>query len=167
MDGLAQWLAVFCSLVAAIAALRKAYFWFWPLEICPSYTIVVDGSGPDCLRATVTNRSGTTVYLANCIVRGTYSRTHILRCHIAKPWIPPRLYPNVRYSALVYTLANEPIKLEPAQAVTLSHPIAEHPLNAMYCPKFIVKARLTTGRTVSSKRMDTPPVWRMIGRRGR
>jgi hypothetical protein len=167
MDGLGQSLAVFGGIVAAIAAMRKAYFWLWPLKICPSYTIVLDGSGPDCLRATVTNRSGATVYLANCIVRGTYSRMYILRRHFAKPWIPPRLYPNVWYSALVYTLTSEPLKLEPAQAVTLIHPIAEHPLNAMYTPKFIVKATLTTGRTVSSTRMDAPAVWRTIGRRGR
>ena len=82
--------------------------------------------------------------------------------------LSPRLYQNLRYNSAVYKLiGKDPLKLEPGQLVELKRDIYEHPLNALYGPMLIAFVELTNGRVVRSKRMPSPPAWRMIGRRGR
>lgn len=88
--------------------------------------------------------------------------------HLRRPLLSPRLYPNLRYNSAVFELVGkEPIRLEPGQLTELTTEIYEHPLNALYGPMLIAIVELTNGRVVRSKRMPSPPVWRMIGRRNR
>lgn len=153
---------------ATIVLLYKGYRLLFPINAAISYTLNLDGKNPDSLSVTVTNRSPSTIYIRTCKVRCTYSLLTLIIRHLRKPLLSPRLYPNLRYNGAVYELArNEPIKLEPGQLVELKKDIYEHPLNALYGPMLIAFVELTTGRTLRSKRMPSPPVWRLIGRRDR
>lgn len=165
-------IATICGVVTAVAAviytLRKFFFWLYPVAIEPSYTLNLDGSEPDSMSATITNRSQVTQYIRSCTVRGTFSRKYILVRHLRNPFLAPRLYQNIWYNGPVYSLMGDsPIELDSQQLVDLKYNIYEHPLNAMHAPYFLVKATLTSGKTVSSKKIDAPACWRMIGKRGR
>jgi len=156
------------ALAAAIYALRKLFFWWRPIAIEPSFQLNLDGSRPDSMSARITNKSQSTQYLRSCVIRGTFPLKYILLRHLHNPFLSPRLYQNIWYSGAVYGLMEDsPIKLEPQQLVDLKLDIYEHPLNAMLTPYFVVKATLTSGRKISSKKMKAPGCWRMIGRRGR
>lgn len=157
------------SLIGATAALLyKGYRLLFPVEAAISYTLNFDGTSPDSLSVTVTNRSTTSIYVRTCKVRCTYSWLTLFFKHLRRPFLSPRLYPNLRYNSAVYEFVdNEPIKLEPGQLVELKREIYEHPLNALYGPMLIAFVELTTGRVVRSKRMQSPTVWRLIGRRNR
>jgi hypothetical protein len=135
------------GLVAAIFALRKFYMWL------------------DSIGAEVINRSTEPQYIVECSARGTYSLWHIARRHLKRPFLRPRLYPNIWYHGAVYQLLDgEPVKLEPGQPLNLECELYEHPLNAMYTPYFVVKVKLSSGRTVRSSKLQAPGRWRYIGR---
>lgn len=151
---------------AALVIVNKAYRLWLPVTASITCTLAFDGR-PDSLAVTLTNRSNAAVYIRSCKVRCTYSVFGLFVRHLRNPFLAPRLYPNLRYHDAVYELVGkEPLKLEPAQLVEVKTDIYEHPLNALSGPMLIAFARLTTGRTVCSKRVESPPVWRMIGRRG-
>jgi len=121
------------------------------------------------MTVTVTNHCGWPVYIRTCSVRCTYSLLGLAIRHLRHPLLRPRLYPNLRYNGpIVYEfVGQDPIKLEPGQEVKLRREIQEHPLNALYGPMLIAYVVLTSGRRVASKRLSSPPVWHVIGRRGR
>lgn len=151
-----------------LVLLYKGYRHFLPVKSSISYTLNFDGCSPDSLSVTITNCSGAPVYVRTCKVRCTYSLLDLAVKHIRKPFLSPRLYPNLRYNSAVYELVGkDPVKLDPGQLVELKRDIYEHPLNALYGPMLIAFVELTSGRVVRSKRMPSPPVWRMIGRRNR
>lgn len=153
---------------AALVLLHKGYRLFLPVKASISYTLNFDGRSSDSLSVTITNRSSAPVYVRTCKVRCTYSLLGLALRHIRKPFLSPRLYPNLRYNSAVYELVGkEPAKLEPGQLVELKRDIYEHPLNALYGPMLIAFVELTSGRVVRSRRMPSPPIWRMIGRRNR
>ncbi|WP_147336834.1 hypothetical protein [Pseudomonas abyssi] len=153
---------------ATIVLLYKAYRLVFPIKSSISYTLNVDGSAPDSLSVIVTNRSSSTIYIRACKVRCTYPFWVLAIKHLRRPFLSPRLYSNLRYNSSIYEFVDdEPVKLEPAQLIELKREIYEHPLNALYGPMLIAFVELTTGRTVRSKKMPSPPVWRMIGRRNR
>jgi hypothetical protein len=153
---------------AAFVLLYKGYRLLLPVNASISYTLNFDGKNPDSLSVTVTNSSTSSVYVRSCKVRCTYSFFGLVLRHLRKPFLAPRLYPNLRYNSAVYELmGKDPIKLEPGQLVELKSEIYEHPLNALYGPMLIALVELTSGRVVRSRRMPSPPVWRMIGRRNR
>ena len=161
-----------CGVVSALAAVAaigyKLYRWFRPGSAEISYRLELDGSGPDSISVEVTNRSKATIYLRSCSVRSTYPILIILWKHLRRPLLHPRLYPNLRYNGPVYQFVRrEPVKVEPAQLIELKTDIYEHPANAIYGPMLIAKVVLTSGQVIRSKRMASPPVWQMIGRRGR
>jgi len=151
---------------ATLVLLYKGYRHLFPVEIHISYSLNLDGTHPDSLSVTITNRSMVSIYIRACEVRSTYSLPALAIKHLRSPILSPRLYPNLWYNGAVYEFAGDkPIKLEPGQPVTLKREIYEHPLNAIYGPMLIAFAQLTTGRVVRSKRMPSPPRWRLIGRR--
>jgi hypothetical protein len=153
---------------AAIGIFYKGYRLLAPARASISYTLNFDGTKPDSLSVTVTNRSTGPIYVRTCKVRCTYSFLALLRKHLHKPFLSPNLYSNLRYNSTVYELVGkEPIKLESGQLVELKRNIYEHPLHALYGPMLIAFVELTSGRVVRSRRMPSPPVWRTIGRRGR
>jgi hypothetical protein len=153
---------------ATLVLLYKGYRLLFPVKACISYTLNLDGTHPDSLSVTITNRSTVSIYVRACTVRSTYSLLTLAIRHLRRPLLSPRLYPNLRYNSAVYELVgDEPIKLEPGQLVELKREIYEHPLNALYGPMLIAFVQLTTGRVVRSKRMQSPPALRLIGRRNR
>jgi hypothetical protein len=154
---------------AAAALLYKGFRWLRPVRVSISYTLNFDGRSRDYMTVTVTNHCGWPVYVRDCSVRCTYPILILVLRHLRRPLLSPRLYPNLRYNGpIVYEfVGQEPIKLDPGQEVKLRREIQEHPLHALYGPMLIASVVLTSGRKMRSKRLASPPVWRMIGRRGR
>lgn len=152
----------------AIILLYKGYRLLFPAKASISYMLNLDGTSSDSLSVTVTNHSSSAIYIRTCKVRCTYPLWVLAIKHLRRPLLSPRLYSNLRYNSSIYELVGkEPFKLEPGQLIELKREIYEHPLNALYGPMLIAIVELTTGRVVRSKRMPSPLVWRMIGRRGR
>ncbi len=161
-----------CGAVSALAAVvvlgRKLYRWWRPGTAAIGYQLVLDGSRPDSLAVTVVNSSSSPIYVRSCTVRSTCSRGQLIWRHIRRPFLSPRLYSNLRYNGAAYQfLHGEPVRLEPAQLKEFRKDIQEHPLNAIYGPMLVARVVLTTGQVISSKRVQAPGVWRMIGQRGR
>jgi hypothetical protein len=161
-----------CGAITAVAAVvvlcRKLYTWLRPATASISYRLVLNGSKPDSITVAVTNRSASNIYLRSCVVRSTYPLRRLVARHLKRPFLRPRLYPNLWYNGCVYNFVEgEPVQLAPAQLKELTLEIHEHPLNAIYGPALIARAELTTGEVVRSKRIPSPKVWRMIGARGR
>ncbi len=157
------------SVVAtALAIICKAYRHLHPATVSISYTISALNDKPDSIAVTVTNRVNVPIYIKSCSIRCTYSALNLIGRHLRRPLLRPSLYPNLRYNSCVYQFVDgDPVKLEPAQQTTLSRTIYEHPLNALDGPMLIAFVMLTTDRTIRSKKMPSPPVWRMIGKRGK
>ena len=153
---------------AALAILYKVYRYLQPVTASISYTISALKENPDSIAVTITNRSSAPIYVQSCSIRCTYSDFELIKRHLKKPFLRPSLYPNLRYNSCVYQFVGaEPIKIDPSEQKTLSKNIYEHPLNALYGPKLISFVTLTSGRTVISKKMPCPQIWRMIGSRGK
>ena len=158
----------FSALAAVIVISRKFCHWWKPGAAAISYRIVCDGSGPDSITVSVTNKSASPIYVQSCSVRSTYTIPQLIWRHVRNPLLSPRLYPNLRYNSCVYQLIKEePVKLDSAQLKEFKTDIHEHPLNAIYGPMLIAIVKLTTGRHIYSKRVQSPKIWRRIGERGR
>ena len=157
------------SLVGATSVLLyKALRLFFPIKTSISYTLNLDGTRPDSLSVTITNLRTSPIYIRACEVRCTYPCAALLFKHLRHPFLSPRLYPNLRYNSAVYEfVGDEAVRLEPGELVELKREIYEHPLNALHGPMLIAFVELTTGRIVRSRRVQSPAVWRLIGRRGR
>lgn len=152
----------------AALLLLKLYRWFFPVVVSIAYTIRFKPEEPDSLAVTIVNRSAGSIYVEKCVIRCTYSFWALTLKHLRNPFLRPQLYPNLRYNSAVYEfVGEEPIKLEPGQSQKLEKNIFEHPLNALYGPMLIAFVTLTDGRKSKSKRVLSPPVWRMIGSRGK
>lgn len=154
---------------AAAALLYKGFRWLRPVRVSISYTLNFDGRSRDSLTVMITNRCGWPVYVRDCSVRSTYPLSNLVVRHLRHPFLHPRLYPTLLYNGpTVYKfVGEEPTKLDSGQEVKLHREIQEHPLHALYGPMLIASVSLTSGRKVRSKRLASPPAWRMIGRRGR
>ena len=153
---------------AAAVLIYKGFRLFFPIKASISYTLNLDGTRPDSLSVTITNFRTSPIYIRACKVRCTYPCAALLFKHFRHPLLSPRLYPNLRYNSSVYEfLGEDPVRLEPGELVELKREIYEHPLNALHGPMLIAFVELTTGRIVSSRRVRSPAVWRLIGRRGR
>ena len=156
------------AVAAAIVVMRKFYLWWLPCSASISYKLVLDVSGPDKISVKITNKSTSSIYVKSCDIRSTYPVRSLLWLHIKRPFLSPSLYPNLWYNGAVYNFVKgDPVKIEPGQLVPLKIEIYEHPLNSIYGPMLLARVALTTGQVVRSKRIRSPQVWRMIGKRGR
>ena len=149
------------AVVGAFFAIRKFYQWTRPVRIKPS--CFFHGSGPGTVRATIINRSSESQYIVRCVARGTYSFRHIALTHLRKPFIPPRLYPVVRFGTFFYSLLKEDLKIEPAEPVKLEHKLVDAPLNGLLTPYFLIEVELSNGRIIRSGKMRTPKTWQFLG----
>ena len=157
--------AVVTTLAAVLFAARKLKRFFLPLRIEPTIRRVLDGSALDSIEVTVTNRSNETVHISQCVARGTYSFKEIAFKHLKHPLTKPRLYPNMWYHGAVYSLSEEPIKLEPSQPVTLVCELYGHRLNAVYAPFLLFIVTLSSGSKFRGGKIHAPKIWREIGTR--
>ena len=153
------------AVIAAIFAIRKFYKWLFPISVNPSFSISMDGSKLNIIKANIVNRSSETLYVVECKARGTYSFFHIFMLHIKNPFISPKLYQNIWYKGASYELTSDnPVKLESNQPVELIHKIYEHPISSMSTPYFIVIVKLSSGRIIRSKKHWAPESWQHIGK---
>ena len=160
--------AAITAVAAAFVVLRRIYFWWRPCSTQILRKLILDNSGPDSISVTITNNSTSSVYVKSCEIRSTESVPSLLLRHLKNPFLSPYLYPNLWYNGAAYSfIKDDPVKIELGQLVKLKIYIYEHPLNAIYGPKLLAKLTLTTGQIIRSKRVNSPPVWRMIGKRGR
>ena len=166
LDNILRICGAISIVAAALVVLYKTFRLWLPVKASITYTLSFEGKA-DALAVTVTNLTNAAIYVRSCKVRCTYSRLGILFRHLRTPFLSPRLYPNLRYNSAVYEFVEgEPRKLEAGQLIELEKKIYEHTINALYGPKLIAFVTLTKGGVVRSKRVNSPPVWRMIGRRG-
>ena len=148
--------------VGAFFALRRLVHWWHPIRISPSIHLVFDESGPEQIRATITNVSREDQVLVQCRARSVYSiRTALLR-HFKRPFTPPRLYPAIWYAPFTFELmGKEPIRLAPKARCELSYSLSDHPLQLFVTPQIGVEAQLSEGRTFRSRRIEVPERWRL------
>lgn len=147
--------------VTAFFVLRRFAHWIRPIRIAPSTQLVLDGSGPDMILATVTNVSGEDQVMVCCRARSAYPIRFALKRHFHRPFTPPRLYPTIWYSTICFNLmGKEPIKLAPKERRHLSYSLSGHPLSLFLTPLVQVEAEFSDGRIYRSKRLHVPGRWR-------
>ena len=145
-----------------IGALIALFVWLRPVKITPSARLVFDGSGPDEITATITNKSRKPIYVIGCVSRGTYPRLYTIFRHLRNPFMPPRFYQLIRFGALQHDLlTNGPIKIEPQQPVELRHRLSPHPLSRFHNNEFLIEVQLSSGRKFRSMRQRVPSRWRL------
>jgi len=165
METFLKYVGAVSAIVAAIFAARKFYYWIRPIRIEPSFKLVLDKPNKDEIGASIVNRSNESIYIINCVARGTYSSKYIIFRHLRHPLTPLRLFQNVRFSPVCYRLLNEDtLKLEPNQQVNLKCELYEHPLNAMYTPYFLIEVTLSSGKIIRSKKLVAPARWNYLNK---
>ncbi len=168
LDTIIKVCAAISALAAVIVLVNKLYHMWLPGRAELSCKLVFDGSEPDSISVKVINKSRTAFYVRSCTVRSTYSIYQLMWRHVKKPFLSPRLYPNLRYSGAAYQFIHgDPVRLEPAEMKEFRIEIFEHPLNAVFGPLLIANVLLTTGQNIRSRRLKAPLAWRFIGQRNR
>jgi len=151
------------AIVAAFFAVRRFVHWLRPIQIFPSVRLVFDASGPDQVLASVTNVSSEEQVMVRCRVRSAYPVRTALLQHLKHPFLCPRLYPNIWYSAICFDLMRkEPIRLAPKKRQQLSYSLSNHLLYMFLTPKIQVEVQLSEGRLFRSRRIDVPEKWKRI-----
>jgi hypothetical protein len=157
---------IFGGIYAAFFAFKNFLKWLSPIKIEPGYSLWCDnGETPDSITTTLINNTNKTQYIVSCTARGTHSVMDILKVHNKNPFLKPSLYPNVWYNGPVYGLLKDgSLKIEPHEPVKLECKLYNHPLNAMFTEFFIITVKLSSGKTIKSKRIKAPPRWRQLGK---
>lgn len=164
---ISQVAATIISIVAVIEIIRRIIFWKKPCVLSISQTLRFNGE-PDSISVQITNRSSSAIYVKSCEVRSTQSILNLLICHLKNPLLNPRFYQNLWYAGVVYQfIKGVPVKIEPGELIEQTIEIYENPMNAICGPMLIARAVTTTGKVVRSPRVVSPPIWRLIGSRGR
>lgn len=136
--------------------------WLRPVKISPSIRLVCDGSGPDEITATITNKSSKPIYVTSCVSKGTYPRRYTLSRHLRRPFMSPRFYPVIRFGGPTHQmLADGPIKIEPQQPIYVRHRLSTHLLSKFHNSKFVIEVQLSNGRKFRSARQNVPARWRL------
>ena len=147
--------------VTAFFVLRRFVHWWLPIRICPSISLVFDGSGPDQIGATITNVSSEDQVLVQCSARSVYPICTALLSHLKGPFTPPRLYPSIWYAPFTFDLmGEEPIRLPSKERRRLSHSLSDHPLSVFVTPEIKVEAQLSDRRIFRCRRITVPKRWR-------
>ena len=145
-----------------LAAVIGLIVWLRPVKIVPGIHLVLDGSGPDEITATITNKSGKPIYVTSCVSRGTYPWRYTILRHLRQPFMAPRFYPVVRFGGPTHELLYDgPIKIEPQQPIDLRHRLGSHPLSKFHNGQFLIEVQLSNGRTFRSSRQNVPARWRL------
>lgn len=151
----------FGACITIVGALIGVILWLRPVKISQGVRLVLDGSGPDEIMATITNKSNKPIYVTSCISRGVYPRLYTLVKHLRHPFMAPRFYPAIRFGAITHDLlTNGPVKVEPQQPIYLRHRLGIHPLSRFHHREFIIEVQLSTGRKFRSARQNVPSRWR-------
>jgi hypothetical protein len=148
--------------ITIVGALVGLIIWLRPVKISPGVRIVFDGSGPDEIIATITNKSNKPIYVTRCVSRGVYPRRYTLMRHLRQPLMAPRFYSVIRFGSIAYDLlGKDPIKIDPQKPIDLRHRIGTHPLSKFHNGEFIIEVQLSTGRKFRSVRQIVPSRWRL------
>lgn len=149
------------GIAGAIFAIRKAWWWLFPIKVSVGIRVQFDKSDQDEILATIINRSSEPIYLVKCRGRSANSIGHIIKTHLRHPFIKPRLYRNVRFGAPVYEMIGpQAICLAPGQPVNLSHQLSfEYPFFAFTNPMVQIEVILSNGRIFRSQRLKIPNRW--------
>lgn len=164
MSDLVALLKVVGAMATIVASIVRLVKWLRPVKISLSCNLVLDGTGLDEIRATVTNKTGKTIYITSCVSRGTYRRRDTLLRLLNQPFMSPRFYPVIRFCGPTHELlSNSPLKIEPQQPVELRHLLSNHPFSKFRSSQFLIEVELSNGRRFRSRRLNVPARWRLVG----
>ena len=165
---LSGWIGAGIVTVSGILfAVRKLWQLFWPIHVEVGIKLIFDKSGPDEINAKILNRSRETQFVVSCVARSTFPLRYIVWKHLKNPLVPPRLYPNLRFSAMSFDLlGSKQIKLEPFERTQLTYKLSSNPLQLFLTPMLQVEAELSTHRIFRSSRIIVPERWRFKSKRG-
>lgn len=150
------------ALASILAAFIAIFLWLRPVKIIPGVHLVLDGSGPDEITATVVNESSKPIYVVGCVSRGTYPWRYTLLRHLQQPFMSPRFYPVVRFGGPTHELlSGDPIRIESQQPINFCHPLSSHPLAKFHTSRFLIEVRLSNGRKFRSREQNVPARWRL------
>jgi hypothetical protein len=136
--------------------------WLRPVKIVPGIQLVLDGSGPDEITATITNKSGKPIYVTSCVSRGAHPWQYSLMRHLRQPFMSPRFYPVIWFGGPAHDLlSGGPIKIEPQQPIELRHRLSSHWLYKFHNCQFLIEVQLSNGRKFRSIRQKVPARWRL------
>lgn len=148
--------------ITIVGALIGFIIWLRPVKISPGIRLVLDGSGPDEIIATITNKSSKPIYVMSCVSKGAYPRRYTLVRHLRQPFMTPRFYPAIRFGGPTHDmLMNGPLKIEPQQPIDLRHRLSVHPLSKFHNGEFLIEVKLSNGRKFRSVRQNVPSRWRL------
>lgn len=148
------------ALVTAFFALRRFFHWIRPIRIVVGIKRIFDGSSPDQILATITNKCNEDQVIVRCFARSAYPIRIALLRHLKKPFTHPRLYRNIWYGAICFELMdNDQIKIAPYERKELNHSLSNHPLSLFLTPLIQIEVELSNGRTFRSKRIEIPERW--------
>ena len=154
------------KIVGAIATILAALIvfaaWLRPVRIVPGTHLVLDGSAPDEITVTITNKSSKPIYVIGCASKGAYPWRYTFMRHIRQPLMAPRFYPVVKFGGPTHELlSNGPIRIEPQQPIDLRHQLGSHWLSKFHTGQFLIEVQLSNGRKFRSRRQNVPVRWRL------
>ncbi|RZZ89712.1 hypothetical protein [Pseudoxanthomonas winnipegensis] len=145
-----------------LAAVIGLIVWLRPIKIVPGIHLILDGSGPDEISATITNKSSKPIYVISCVSKGTYPLRYTLMRHLRQPFMSPRFYSVIRFGGPIHELlSGGPIKIEPQQPIELNHRLGSHWLSKFHNGQFLIEVQLSNGRKFRSSRKSVPARWRL------
>lgn len=154
-------------LITGFFAVRSFSHWLRPIRINPSINLVLDGSSPEYVRATVTNISEKDQVLVRCVARNAYpNRTAIImkqfKRQIKNPLQFFKNYRHFLYTPIVFELMNEkPARLVPMDRKVFSHTVSRHrhPMKNFFAPLIQIEVQLSNGRIFYSGLLEIPERW--------
>jgi hypothetical protein len=153
-------IALITTLSAAFFAFRRLFQWIRPIRIVPSVHLVLDGSEPERLHATVTNVSGEDQVIVQCSARSAYPVRAALMRHIKDPYKLIKYRRHLLYSPITFDfMREEPIRLAPKERREFSHSLFRHPLCLFLTTLIQIEVHLSDGRVFRSKRLEVPERW--------
>ncbi len=149
------------AFIVAFFAIRKFYRSFFPLKIASSMEFNLIEENKDSFATWLTNRSTETIFITDCYVKEAKSLKRALYTHFRRPFIKPSLYHNVWWGSLKLGLMNSSqVKLEAGESIELKYNLNfTHPINSFLDHRLRVVVKLSSGKTIKSKRLQTPKRW--------
>jgi len=147
------------AVISGFFAVRKFLGWLRPVTIYP--TSSYRRGEPDRLEAMLVNRSREPVYVMECRARGAYPLRKGVRAHLRHPFARPSRLKSLYFEVNTYEmLSGDAVRLEPAEPKVLQRNMMfKNPASAVPTPMLIIEVVLSSGKTVRSRRFNTPVGW--------
>lgn len=151
------------GVIGAFFAVRKMYLWAFPVKVSASVFMSFEREHSDQIEAKVTNRTNESLYITRCNALSAHTSARIIRAHVRKPFLNPRLYRTVWFGGQSYKMmASATVKIEPNQPAHFSYKLNFNvPLSIFLAPMVQVEVHLSSGRVIRSKKLSVPESWKL------